>query len=123
MKIRMQDTTTSQVAKRITQLREKSGVVTLGRVLTLVISTDDAGIESAVQAANAASLEHPCRIVVLALGDPAAPTRLDAEIRVGGDAGASDVVALATEIVDGVEAAFGVRLVPEPVWVGLEPIA
>jgi len=40
-----------------------------------------------------------------------------------GAAGASDVVALATEIVDGVEAAFGVRLVPEPVWVGLEPIA
>lgn len=94
MKIRMHDTTTSQVAKRITQLREKSGVVALGRVLTLVISTDDAGIESAVQAANAASLEHPCRIVVLALGDPAAPTRLDAEIRVGGDAGASDVVVL-----------------------------
>ena len=94
MKIRMHDTTTSQVAKRITQLREKSGVVALGRVLTLVISTDDAGIESAVQAANAASLEHPCRIIVLALGDPAAPTRLDAEIRVGGDAGASDVVVL-----------------------------
>lgn len=40
-----------------------------------------------------------------------------------GAAGASDVVALATEIVDGVEAAFGVRLVPEPVWVGLAPIA
>lgn len=37
MKIRMHDTTTSQVAKRITQLREKSGVVALGRVLTLEI--------------------------------------------------------------------------------------
>ena len=47
MKIRMHDTTTSQVAKRITQLREKGGVVALGRVLTLVISTDDAGIEPA----------------------------------------------------------------------------
>ena len=63
MKIRMHDTTTSQVAKRITQLREKSGVVALGRVLTLVISTDDAGIESAVQAANAASLEHPLSLI------------------------------------------------------------
>lgn len=94
MKIRMHDTTTSQVAKRLTALREAGGVAALGRVLSLVISTDDAGIEPALQAANAASLEHPCRIVVLALGDPDAPTRLDAEIRVGGDAGASDVVIL-----------------------------
>lgn len=94
MKIRMQDTTTSHVAKRLTQLREKGGVVALGRVLTLVISTDDAGIEPALEAANGASLEHPCRIIVLALGDTGGPTRLDAEIRVGGDAGASDVVVL-----------------------------
>ncbi len=94
MRIRMEDTTTSKVAKRITQLREAGGVVTLGRVLTLVISTDLAGVEKALTAANAASLEHPCRIVVLALGDRTAESRLDAEIRVGGDAGASDVVVL-----------------------------
>ncbi|MDY6054468.1 glucose-6-phosphate dehydrogenase assembly protein OpcA [Micrococcus sp.] len=94
MKIRMHDTATSQVAKRISAVREDSGVVALGRVLTLLIATDDAGIEQAVDAANAASLEHPCRVIVLALGDPEAPTRLDAEIRVGGDAGASEVVVL-----------------------------
>ena len=69
VKIRMEDTTTSEVAKRITRLREASGVVTLGRVLTLVISTDLDGVEKALDAANAASLEHPCRIIVLALGD------------------------------------------------------
>lgn len=39
-----------------------------------------------------------------------------------GEATASDVVALAREIVDGVEAVFGVRLVNEPVWVGLTPL-
>lgn len=94
MKILMEDTTTSKVAKRITALREASGVVTLGRVLTLVISTDEPGLESALTAANAASLEHPCRIILLALGDPDGPDRLDAELRVGGDAGASDVVIL-----------------------------
>ncbi|MDO5634075.1 MAG: glucose-6-phosphate dehydrogenase assembly protein OpcA [Micrococcus sp.] len=94
MKITMESTTTSQVAKRITALRDASGVVALGRVLTLVISTDADGVEPALRAANAASLEHPCRIVVLALGDPAGPDRLDAEIRVGGDAGASDIVIL-----------------------------
>lgn len=37
-----------------------------------------------------------------------------------GGATAADVAALAHEIGDGVEAAFGVRLVPEPIWLGLE---
>ena len=39
-----------------------------------------------------------------------------------GDATAADVRALAADIADGVEATFGVRLVNEPVWVGLEPL-
>ncbi|MCK6095695.1 glucose-6-phosphate dehydrogenase assembly protein OpcA [Micrococcus sp. EYE_162] len=127
MKISMQDTTTSHVAKRLTRLREKGGVVALGRVLTLVISTDDAGIESALEAANAASLEHPCRIIVLALGDPAAPTRLDAEIRVGGDAGASDVVILwcTGDNAQADESLVGALLLPDaPIvawWPGLPP--
>ncbi|GAA1120674.1 glucose-6-phosphate dehydrogenase assembly protein OpcA [Citricoccus alkalitolerans] len=94
MIIEVQDTTTSQVAKEMNRLREAGGVVALGRVLTLIISTSPDHAEEAIVAANLASREHPCRIIVLAGGDAAAPTRLDAEIRVGGDAGASDVVIL-----------------------------
>ena len=37
-----------------------------------------------------------------------------------GDATAADVAALATAIQNGVEAAFGIRLVPEPVVIGLD---
>ncbi|MFB9070388.1 glucose-6-phosphate dehydrogenase assembly protein OpcA [Citricoccus parietis] len=94
MIIEVQDTTTSQIAKEMNRLREAGGVVALGRVLTLIISTSPDHAEEAILAANLASREHPCRIIVLAAGDAAAPTRLDAEIRVGGDAGASDVVIL-----------------------------
>ena len=36
-----------------------------------------------------------------------------------GNANASDIVALATDVQAGVEKQFGVQLVPEPVWVGL----
>ncbi|MGX1739415.1 UDP-N-acetylmuramate dehydrogenase [Corynebacterium flavescens] len=36
-----------------------------------------------------------------------------------GEARAEDIVALARDIRDGVRAAFGVELVPEPVWLGL----
>jgi glucose-6-phosphate dehydrogenase assembly protein OpcA len=87
--------TTSAVNKKLVELREKGGVLAQGRVLTLVIVTDDgAGIESAIGAANEASREHPCRVIVLARGQRKAAARLDAQIRVGGDAGASDVIVL-----------------------------
>ena len=85
----------SAVNKKLVDLRESGGVLALGRVLTLVIMTDDSGaIESAIEAANAASREHPCRVIVLARGQRKAGARLDAQIRVGGDAGASDVIVL-----------------------------
>lgn len=96
MIIELENTTISQVSKRIVQIREQGGVVALGRVLTLVIETDFKGIEPAIKAANEASREHPCRIIVLADDNGASKknARLDAQIRVGGDAGASEVIVL-----------------------------
>ena len=35
------------------------------RVLTLVIGTDGAGLEAALEAAHGASLDHPCRIIAV----------------------------------------------------------
>ena len=94
MIVELPDTTTSKVSKEIVAMRERGGVVTLGRVLTLVVDTQPDFVEEAIAAANEASREHPCRIIVLADGSPADETRLDAEIRVGGDAGASEVIVL-----------------------------
>lgn len=88
------DTTSSKISKRLMCLRAQGGVVALGRVLTLVVVTKSGLEEEAIDAANDASREHPCRIIVLASGGAEAPTRLDAEIRVGGDAGASEVIIL-----------------------------
>ncbi|MFC8600624.1 MULTISPECIES: glucose-6-phosphate dehydrogenase assembly protein OpcA [unclassified Isoptericola] len=96
MIIDMPDTTTNAVGKRLAHLRDEGGAVALGRVLTLVVVAEEADIEDSVHAANQASHEHPCRVIVvapLAQRDASAP-RLDAEIRVGGDAGASEVVVL-----------------------------
>ncbi len=87
--------TTSVVNRKLVELRERGGVLALGRVLTLVIVTDDGGrVEAAIEAANSASREHPCRVIVLARGQRKAAPRLDAQIRVGGDAGASEVIVL-----------------------------
>ncbi len=95
MIVDLPSTDTSAVNRKMVELRESAGAVALGRVLTLVISTQDGpGAESAIQAANDASREHPCRVLVLARGLRRAASRLDAQIRIGGDAGASEVIVL-----------------------------
>ena len=94
MIVDLPDTTTSKISKKITSLREQGGVIALGRVLTLVVVTKSGQEEEAIEAANEASREHPCRIIVLADAGAQAPNRLDAQIRVGGDAGASEVIVL-----------------------------
>lgn len=95
MIVDLPSTTTSQVNKKMVELRESGGAVALGRVLTLVIVTGDgAETEQSIQAANDASREHPARVIVVAKGARDAAARLDAQIRIGGDAGASEVVVL-----------------------------
>ena len=92
----MPDTTTAKVSKSLVSIREEGGAVALGRVLTLVISTAPGQEEDAIAAANDASREHPMRVIVLSVPREGTniANRVDAEIRVGGDAGASEVVIL-----------------------------
>ncbi|HEY5116493.1 MAG TPA: glucose-6-phosphate dehydrogenase assembly protein OpcA [Nakamurella sp.] len=94
MIIDLPTTNSSIINRALVDLREKGGSIALGRVLTLVIVTGEAAPEDPIAAANAASFEHPCRVIVVALGSKRASPRLDAQIRVGGDAGASEVVVL-----------------------------
>ncbi|WP_062311848.1 glucose-6-phosphate dehydrogenase assembly protein OpcA [Demequina rhizosphaerae] len=93
MIIEIPDTTTGEINKRLVDSRKEGGVITLARVMTLVIDATDADAEQAIATANVASREHPCRIIVIAPG-ASDEARLDAEIRVGGDAGASEVIVL-----------------------------
>ncbi|GAB3406899.1 glucose-6-phosphate dehydrogenase assembly protein OpcA [Schumannella luteola] len=108
MIVDLPNTTTSAISKALVSIREEGGAVALGRVLTLVISTVLGEEEEAIEAANDASREHPMRVIVVSVGPDArtgvataAPAgaeiqdaRLDAQIRVGGDAGASEVIVL-----------------------------
>src|ERR1700749_4592305 len=96
MIVDLPDTTTSQVSKTLVKIREEGGAVALGRVLTLVIATKLGEEEEAIEAANDASREHPMRVIVLSTDEDGgkAEPRLDAQIRVGGDAGASEVIVL-----------------------------
>jgi glucose-6-phosphate dehydrogenase assembly protein OpcA len=89
------NTTTSAMTKTLVKIREEGGAVALGRVLTLIISTRLGEEEEAIEAANDASREHPMRVIVVSTSgnaDDHSDPRLDAQIRVGGDAGASEVI-------------------------------
>lgn len=94
MIIELPDTTVSKISRALIDVREEGGAVALGRVLTLVIVTRHGAEEEAIEAANDASREHPMRVIVLMVADGDTDPRLDAQIRVGGDAGASEVVVL-----------------------------
>lgn len=97
MIISLPNTSTAAIAKALVTARDEGGQVALGRVLTCVIATRDTSEEKVIQAANDASREHPMRLIVVS--HPVSPTAgeadgLDAEIRLGGDAGASEVLVL-----------------------------
>ena len=87
-------TSTSAVNAELLELRDSGGAVALGRVLNLVICLGRSDAEAAIRSANVASRDHPCRVLVLAGGSGRGASRLDAQIRVGGDAGASEVIVL-----------------------------
>ena len=93
MIIKLPDTTVSQINRRLVTVREQGGAVALSRVLTLVIDAGNCDIEPSIEAANAASHEHPCRVIVLSHA-PETDGKLDAELRLGRDAGASEVIVL-----------------------------
>ncbi|CCH68607.1 glucose-6-phosphate dehydrogenase assembly protein OpcA [Phycicoccus elongatus] len=92
MIVDLPDTTTTELSKRLVKIRSEVGAMALSRVLTLVVVVDDVEAEEAITIANEASRQHPCRIIVIVQGETRGRARLDGQIRVGGDAGASEVV-------------------------------
>jgi glucose-6-phosphate dehydrogenase assembly protein OpcA len=92
--VTLPDTSAAKIEAALTDMRHTGGAVALGRVLTLVIDMAGDEDEEAITAANEASHEHPCRVIAVMRGARRGGPRVDAEIRVGGDAGASEVIVL-----------------------------
>ncbi|MET9320115.1 glucose-6-phosphate dehydrogenase assembly protein OpcA [Streptomyces sp. NPDC003038] len=99
MRTELTDTTSSKVNRALLEARRAIGSPTMGLVLTLVVVTDEENAYDAVRAASEASREHPCRIIAVIKRTSRGPhklrqTRLDAELRVGADAGTGEIVLL-----------------------------
>ena len=133
-------TTTDGIVSR---LLAEEGLAGGSHVLTLLIDTDRWGLEEALAAAHGASRDHPCRIVAVVRPDegdeaaagarshdghvaPELPGHLDAEIRVGHDAGAGETLVLlpwgeAAEHTDTLVVPFLLPDVPVVAWWPTEP--
>ena len=86
-------TTTHRIEKMLRTLREQRGEVATGRVLTLIVSVrSEEDLPSVVRGANEASREHPARVIVVIHDRSTDEVYLDAELYVGGDAGAAEVI-------------------------------
>ncbi|MGI5439102.1 glucose-6-phosphate dehydrogenase assembly protein OpcA [Streptomyces shenzhenensis] len=101
MKIDLTDTTASKINKALVHGRRAIGTPAVGMVLTMVIVTDEENAYDSVKAAEDASREHPSRTLVVIKRHARTPrertsSRLDAEIRVGSEAGTGETVVLRT---------------------------
>ncbi|HET7475436.1 MAG TPA: glucose-6-phosphate dehydrogenase assembly protein OpcA [Dermatophilaceae bacterium] len=92
MIVDLPSTSTSAISRKLVQVRSDVGAMALSRVLTLVVVINETDADEAIETANDASRQHPCRIIAVIAGNRRGANRLDAQIRVGGDAGASEVV-------------------------------
>ncbi|MFJ9627457.1 glucose-6-phosphate dehydrogenase assembly protein OpcA [Streptomyces sp. NPDC091280] len=101
MKIDLSDTTASKINKALVQGRRDIGTPAVGMVLTMVIVTDEENAYDSIKAAEEASHEHPSRTLVVIKRHARTPrdrtnSHLDAEVRVGADAGTGETVVLRT---------------------------
>ena len=94
MIIPLPDTTTRKISKKLVEMQEHY-TLTTGRVLTLIVMTEEGDdLDNLLASVRDASHEHPSRVIVIATGSLEEETRLDAELRVGGEAGASEIVVM-----------------------------
>ncbi|MFC2576647.1 MAG: glucose-6-phosphate dehydrogenase assembly protein OpcA, partial [Rothia dentocariosa] len=90
----LQHTNVSAISKELSSLLASNGSLSSSRVLTLVVLAEKGHSRESINAAIRASHEHPSRIIVHIAHNSDAPDQLDAEIHVGGEAGASELIIL-----------------------------
>ncbi|MDO5077470.1 glucose-6-phosphate dehydrogenase assembly protein OpcA [Corynebacterium sp.] len=125
------DTGTREIARQLVAIRETGTQVATGRVLTLiVVANADDDIEQLVDCLTVATREHPSRVLLLIADGTNGDTesRLDAQIRMGGDAGAAEIVVLRLqgEVADHMAAVATPLLLPDtPIvawWPSIAPM-
>ncbi|MEU4654314.1 glucose-6-phosphate dehydrogenase assembly protein OpcA [Streptomyces sp. NPDC023723] len=129
MKIDLTDTTASKINKALVKGRRAIGTPAVGMVLTLVIVTDEENAYDALKAAGDAAHEHPSRTLLVIKRVSRSPrdrtrSRLDAEVRLGADAGTGETVVLRLygDVVDHAQSVVLPLLLPDAPVVAWWPV-
>jgi glucose-6-phosphate dehydrogenase assembly protein OpcA len=108
------DTTSSGIAAELVRARTRAGSPVMGMVLTLVIVVDEDEAPAAMEAAQAASHEHPARVLGVILGDGRGTARVDAQVGTGqGWSGETALIRLRGEVVRHAESVVLPLLLPD----------
>jgi glucose-6-phosphate dehydrogenase assembly protein OpcA len=125
--IELTDTTASEIAAAFVKDRIKAGSPAMGMVMTLVVVVDDENADEAMAAANAASREHPARVLGVILGDRRGSSHVHAQVGTGaGRTGETALIRLRGEVVKHADSVVLPLLLPDsPVaiwWAGNPPL-
>lgn len=94
MIIDLEKTSSTDISKKLVQLRNEVGSMTLGRVMTLLVVCEREHVDESLRVAAEATRLHPSRIIAVVPEPHVGDDDLHAQIRLGGDAGASEIIVL-----------------------------
>jgi glucose-6-phosphate dehydrogenase assembly protein OpcA len=110
----MVDTNAAAIAAEFVRARVRSGSPAMGMVMTLVIVVDENGSASAMEAAQAASHEHPARVLGIILGSARGKASVNAQVGIGnGWTGETALIRLSGEVVKHPESVVLPLLLPD----------
>lgn len=98
--IELTHTNSADIAAELIRARKKAGSPAMGMVMTLIIVVDEDDADVAMQAAQAASKEHPARALGVILGDARGKAEVNAQVGTGsGWSGETALIRLKGEVV------------------------
>lgn len=112
--IELTGTNSAGIAAELVRARKKAGSPAMGMVLTLVIVVDEDQAHDAMEAARAASQEHPARVLGVILGDARGKAVINAQVGTGsGWSGETALIRLKGEVVKHPESVVLPLLLPD----------
>jgi glucose-6-phosphate dehydrogenase assembly protein OpcA len=112
--IELTDTNAAGIAAALVRARKTAGAPATGMVMTLVIVVDEDSSEDAMDAARAASKEHPARVLGVILGDARGKGTVNAQVGTGsGWSGETALIRLKGEVVKHADSVVLPLLLPD----------
>jgi glucose-6-phosphate dehydrogenase assembly protein OpcA len=112
--IELTDTNSSAIAAAFVHGRTQAGSPAMGMVMTLVIVVDEDVADDAMEAARAASQEHPARVLGVIVGDGRGAAHVNAKVGIGsGWIGETALIRLSGQVVKHADSVVLPLLLPD----------